>query len=521
MSYVIDASDEGTDVAQMRMGSASRASAVAGSARRRAVLHDALLDPNVLLRPVRGTGGAIRDFVCVAANQSAADYLGMEPDQLVGSTVQDVLPGGGGAGVLELLSNAMETGQPLILEDFSYPFYLLDQERRYDVRVVRLGAELSCTWVDVTQRYEVEHALRRRVSELDAVHEILRLLAERRDLDSALEAARAEVVELFGARWAALSLYREESDVCSARALGTDVLETSASSAAAGDVVAGVRKTGRPVTIDAGGCLLLAVPMVTRSRRVGVLVVARPAEAAPFTSRELTVAQSVADGLAAAVENERLRLREKHQAAVAERQRLARDLHDSATQTIYSANLIAEILPGSWARGPEDGRRDTETLRRLMRTALCEMRTLLYELRPETLDSAPLDDLLERLGEALTGQGEARVHVHVGVDVELPTAVKLVFYRVAQEALTNVAKHAHAEHVRVAVTREGDQVVMTVRDDGRGFDREVVSPGTLGLLTMRERAREVEGDIAIESTPGEGTTVTMKWPGAGARPAGR
>jgi signal transduction histidine kinase len=193
------------------------------------------------------------------------------------------------------------------------------------------------------------------------------------------------------------------------------------------------------------------------------------------------------------------------------------ELHDSATQTIYSANLIAEILPASWQRGAEEGLRDTRTLRRLMRTALCEMRTLLYELRPETLDSADLDDLLERLGEALTGQGETAVEVAVHESVALPVDVKLVFYRVAQEALTNVAKHAHAACVRLTVAGDADVVTLAVRDDGQGFDPGEMRLGSMGLRTMRERAQEIGAGLAVGSAPAAGTTVTMTWrrPGSG------
>ena len=272
--------------------------------------------------------------------------------------------------------------------------------------------------------------------------------------------------------------------------------------------------SGQPIAGECSGddpCWLLAAPMITRSQVVGVLTVARPRGGAPFRPRELTVAQSVADALAAAIENERLHQREKRQAAEEERQRLARDLHDSATQTIYSANLIAEILPASWQRGPDEGLHDTKTLRRLMRTALCEMRTLLYELRPETLDAAPLESLLERLGEALTGQGETAVQVDVEDGLELPVGTKLAFYRVAQEALTNVAKHAHAARVWVVVTSHEDLVCLTVHDDGRGFDRSGARPGSMGLRTMRERAQELGADFIVESDPGAGTTVNMTW----------
>jgi signal transduction histidine kinase len=485
----------------------------------RAALHP-LLDPHVLVRADRDDDGRVVDFVCVDANQAAAEYLRMERDALVGARLPDLLPGDATDEALQLLRGTLETGQPLLLEDFGYPFDMLEPERRFDVRVLRVGRDLSCTWCDVTERHEIESSLRRRVRELDAMHRIFQVLAASNDLPSALEATRREIADLFDARSASICLLPDEEDG-TARA-------SSAIAVGAGDevapeeaaLVARALAGEQPLTgecLEAEPCHLLAVPMVTRSRVVGVLTVARERDRAAFTSRETTVAQSVADGLATAVENERLHQRQTRQAAVDERQRLARDLHDSATQTIYSANLIAEILPASWQRAAEEGLRDTRTLRRLMRTALCEMRTLLYELRPETLDSADLDDLLERLGEALTGQGETAVEVAVHESVALPVDVKLVFYRVAQEALTNVAKHAHAACVRLTVAGDADVVTLAVRDDGQGFDPGEMRLGSMGLRTMRERAQGIGAGLSVDSAPAAGTTVTMTWrrPGSG------
>ncbi len=484
----------------------------------RAALHP-LLDPHVVVRALRDDDGHVIGFACVEANEAAAAHLRLDRGMLEGAQILDLLPGDTAAETLELLTKTLETGQPLLLEDIEYPFDLREPERRFDIRVIRVGMDLSCTWCDVTERHEIEASLRRRVRELDAMHRIFQLLAMRTDLGAALEAARREIADLFRARSATVCLQPEESGTGAASGCRPrDVVGDEVAPEEAALVVRALA-CEQPVAGECSGddpCHLMAVPMVTRSRIVGVLTVARPREAAPFTTREITVAQSVADGLAAAVENERLHQRETRQAAVDERQRLARDLHDSATQTIYSANLIAEILPASWQRGPEEGLQDTKTLRRLMRTALCEMRTLLYELRPETLDSAALGDLLERLGEALTGQGETACVVSVDGVVKLPVDVKLVFYRVAQEALTNVAKHAHAARVRVTVAGDGASAGMTVCDDGAGFDPATARPGSLGLRTMRERAQEIGADLRIESNAGEGTTVTMMWQGPGA-----
>ena len=186
------------------------------------------------------------------------------------------------------------------------------------------------------------------------------------------------------------------------------------------------------------------------------------------------------------------------------------------TQSIYSASLIAEALPAVWKREPDEGLRTLETLRRLVRAALAEMRTLLFELRPATLDAAPLDTLLQRLGDSLGGQAQIPVDIHVDEDVSLPRDVKLVFYRVAQEAFSNIGKHARATRVTAVVGAQGGGAMLTVRDDGNGFDPGAVSGDHMGLRIMRERLDRVEASLAVDSAPGRGTTVTVVWPRPGA-----
>ena len=145
----------------------------------------------------------------------------------------------------------------------------------------------------------------------------------------------------------------------------------------------------------------------------GALVIARDAPAGQFSAEERQLARTIGDALAAVIEIDRLHRQETRQAAAEERQALARDLHDAVTQSIYSATLIAEALPAVWERDPAEGAHNLERLRRLVRAALAEMRTLLFELRPAALETAPLDALLERLGDALAGQTQIDVDVEV------------------------------------------------------------------------------------------------------------
>ena len=190
---------------------------------------------------------------------------------------------------------------------------------------------------------------------------------------------------------------------------------------------------------------VLAAPLTATSGPAGALVIARGADGGPFSAEEQQLARTAGEALAAVIEIDRLYRKATKQAAAEERQALARDLHDAVTQSVYSASLIAEALPAVWERDPAEGAHNLERLRRLVRAALAEMRTLLFELRPAALETAPLDALIERLGDALAGQTQIDVDVEVDEALDLPPDVKIVFYRVTQEAFSNIAKHARAD----------------------------------------------------------------------------
>jgi signal transduction histidine kinase len=194
-----------------------------------------------------------------------------------------------------------------------------------------------------------------------------------------------------------------------------------------------------------------------------------------------------------------------------ERTRLARDLHDAVSQTLFSVSLIAEVLPRIYERDPEQGKARLEELRQLTRGALAEMRTLLLELRPASLAEANLPDLLKQLAEAVTGRARIPVELRIEGCGELPTEVRVAFYRISQEALNNVAKHSGATHAILSVSCHDERVRLTVEDDGSGFDSATAGAGQLGLGIMRERAEAVGAILQVDSKPGEGTTVVATW----------
>jgi len=201
----------------------------------------------------------------------------------------------------------------------------------------------------------------------------------------------------------------------------------------------------------------------------------------------------------------------KERTAIEERNRLARDLHDAVSQTLFSASLIAEVLPKLWERNPEEGRKRIGEIRELTRGALAEMRTLLLELRPVALKDAELGDLLRQLSESITGRARIPVQVQIEGHNTLPPEIKIALYRIAQEALNNVAKHSAASQAAVSLQYLSGEVRMTIRDNGKGFDAQDIQAQSLGVGIMKERAREINAQLAIDSQPGGGTTITATW----------
>ena len=198
-------------------------------------------------------------------------------------------------------------------------------------------------------------------------------------------------------------------------------------------------------------------------------------------------------------------------AITAERTRLARDLHDAVTQTLFSASLIAEILPELWDMDEAEARKSTEELRQLTRGALAEMRTLLLELRPAALTQARFPDLLKQLSEALIGRARLPIELEVKGEYEMPPEVKVAFYRIAQESLNNIVKYARATQVEIKLNQECCNVHFEIRDNGTGFDVTMVKPTSLGMNIMRERAESIHAELRITSNPGKGTTVSLDW----------
>ena len=252
------------------------------------------------------------------------------------------------------------------------------------------------------------------------------------------------------------------------------------------------------------------VPVAVKNRVIGSVGVAHVTPDY-FTAHHADLALTVANQAAIALVNAELYEHAQALAALQERQRLAQNLHDAVNQSLFSAGLIADVLPRLWEKDQDLARKSLIDLRRLTRAAQAEMRALLAELRPSALTDTELGDLLHQLGNALSGRKNIPVAVSVAQELILPAEVQVAFYRVCQEALNNVARHSKASRVELELKHEGNAIELRVRDDGKGFDTDQVLSGHFGLSLMHERAEAVGARLSITSHPGTGTELSMHW----------
>ena len=257
-------------------------------------------------------------------------------------------------------------------------------------------------------------------------------------------------------------------------------------------------------------CAMLTAPLIIHDEVYGALMLFYAATSA-VTQEAIDLMTTFSAQAALAIENARLYDQIEQNAVAAERSRIAHDLHDSVTQTLFSASIIADILPRLWQRNSHEAERRLHELRELTRGALAEMRTLLLELRPTALNNVALTDLLHQLAEAVGGRSRVPITVTIQGEEDLPVGVRVAFYRITQEALNNVAKHAEATHASVFLTMSADRAELLIQDDGRGFLVNAIAGKCLGLNIMRERAEEISAQLSIQSQLGQGAVVHALW----------
>jgi signal transduction histidine kinase len=258
---------------------------------------------------------------------------------------------------------------------------------------------------------------------------------------------------------------------------------------------------------------IMSAPLRYRGQLLGAISVGRLGDRETFRPADLQFLQSLARQAAIAIENARLYGQARRLAALEERQRLARDLHDSVSQVLYGVGLGARTahawlagadIPAELKAGLEE---PLDFLLSLVEEGLAEMRVLILELRPDLLERQGLVAALAQQATAARVRHKLDVHTAFCPEPVLPFLVKEALYRIAQESLTNAAMHAQAGRLEIRLAPEDEGIALEVQDDGVGFDPEREHPGRLGLRSMRERAAELGGHLEIVSSPGQGARV--------------
>ena len=389
-----------------------------------------------------------------------------------------------------------------------------------DEELVTLLAAQAAVAIENARLYETATRWSR---QLESLHEIVRSLAEETELERLLDLVCRRLRELVGARLALILLPVDKDTLVFSAGDGEyaltligQPLQRSGSKvgrvldrrqSARVDNVLDDPEFDHDATRKLGVHNALIVPLIARGKAIGVVAV-HDKLGGKFTDADLRLAEIFAARAAVAVDNServaRDTVRRVIDAQEQERKRIALELHDETGQALTSILLGLRSIRS--ARDPESAAQAEAHLRELVVGALQDVRGLAVELRPSSLDDFGLVPALERLASSLEERSGMRVAVEANLDERLPPEHETVLYRVGQEALTNVVKHAEATSVSVVVGRRGDGVTVVVEDDGKGFDPDTVRPEALGLLGMRERLALLDGTLAIESAPGKGST---------------
>ncbi len=423
-------------------------------------------------------------------------------------------------------------GVPVVLRGVAFGnLYLTEKASgdfsQEDEDAVTVLAAQAAAAIENTRLYE---SATRWLRQLESLSEVGNALAGELELPRLLELIAERLRDLVDARFVAIALPVGDS-LRFEVAVGTDTSEVVGLRAPADSKVQRVFERRHSERVDSvlddpevdqemarrlGTRAALFVPLVVRDAAIGVMLASDKQGAdRRFTEEDRRLAETFASRAAIAVELSTRVTRESLTRVVAaqelERRRLARELHDETGQALTSILLGLKGLEET--EDPEARREALASLRELVSATLRDVRRLAVELRPSALDDFGLEPAVQRLGQTFSEQTGIRfdVEAHLGQE-RLPAEVETALYRIIQEALTNVVKHAQASSVSVVVTRQAEAAVAVIEDDGRGFDPARSSGGGLGLTGMRERIGLLDGRLQVESSPGGGTTIVAEVP---------
>jgi signal transduction histidine kinase len=424
-------------------------------------------------------------------------------------------------------------GVPVLLRGVAYgTLYLTEKEgggdfTKEDQELVGLLAAQAAVSIENARLYE---SATRWSRQLESLIEVSGALARETDVDQLLELVARRLQELLEARLVIVALPEGEGGLRIVTAAGEGSAEIAGVTMRLAESKAGrVLQRGRSERVDSllddrevniaftrsiGARSALWVPLLVHERPIGVITAYDKLGAADgrFSDDDVRLAETFASRAAVAVElSERVQrdaLRRIVAAQELERQRLARELHDETGQALTSILLGLKQLEGA------DSSQAVAALRQLVVETLQDVRRLAVELRPKVLDDFGLVPALERLTEGFSEQAGIAIDLEAGALTErLRPEVETAIYRIVQESLTNVAKHAGAGRVSILLTMSDGRVKAVIEDDGRGFDPNASPDAGIGLIGMRERIELLDGKLAVESSETSGTTIAVEVPG--------
>jgi two-component sensor histidine kinase/PAS domain-containing protein len=407
-------------------------------------------------------------------------------------------------------------------------FYDMTLDPLFDADGVVVG--LTCAATDITERKQLYDQMRRRLSESESIQRIAKGLLQRIGLDEVLQIICAEAMQLTGATGSAVLLLEEDGWLRVTKSAGSPTYSQNRLPVS-GSFAGRAFQTGEHVWVNLrdshpdddvhqlqsypwikGLVSLLVVPLKVDTKVIGILnILNKPGE---LTQEDMRIIDLFADQAAIIIEHVRLQYQAEQLAVLEERQRLARELHDSVTQALYSVTLYADAARMAFsAEKWEALESNLQEVRNMAREAMYDMRLLVFELRPFMLETEGLASALRARLAAVEGRSGLKTNVLVEEERRLPLKMEEELYRIAQEGLNNVVKHAGATQVQIRLKYDERAVSLELIDDGRGFEPEAVSQsGGFGLQGIQERVQQLEGTLNIVSAPLRGTHLSVKIP---------